>query len=174
MTGADIRVVTHLTTIPVNLLLIAWVGVGRAAFLPDATATVRPLTLTVITPALIVLLGITTVAAVRQHRPAAGYLTAAQFGSLLGCWLTLAGFGFVLVDDAPDPAGGASPFTELVGDRFVPLSDALTVACLYGFIACYIALLILLIRGLNGARGRRLAGVGPAGSAHLIVRSLGR
>lgn len=155
MTAPDIRVVAHLTTIPINLLMIAWVGIGRTAFLPEGSVGGVSLTLTIVAPALAFLLGITSVVAIRQHRPAEGYLTGAQFGSLLGCWLTLLGFGFMLVDTGGDPAGTASPFTRLAGERFVALSDALTVACLYGFVACYLGLLILLIRGLDGAPRRR-------------------
>lgn len=161
MTGSDVRVVAHLTTIPINLLLIAWVAVGRTALLPADGASAVTVTLAMVAPALLVLLGITSVMAIRQHRPHDGYLTGAQFGSLLGCWLTLAGFGFFLVDAGPDGARPASPFTQLAGDRFVVLSDAFTVACLHGFVATYIALLLLLIRGLAGAERRRAVGRPP-------------
>lgn len=165
LTGTDLRVVIHLTTIPVNLLLIAWVGVGRTAFLPDGGDLGVRLTLAILAPTLTVLLAVTSALAIRQHRPADGYLTAAQAGSQLGCWLALAGFGFFLVDAGPSPTGTASPFTQLAGAVLVVLSDALTVACLYGFVASYIALLILLIRGLPGAGSRRpAAGRSPVGA----------
>lgn len=163
MTGSDVRVVAHLTTIPINLLLIAWVAIGRTALLPADGAVAVPVTPAVVAPALVVLLGITSVLAIRQHRPDDGYLTAAQFGSLLGCWLTLAGFGFFLVDVGPDATRAASPFTQLAGGRFLVLSDAFTVACLHGFVATYIALLLLLIRGLTGADRRRAGGRSPVG-----------
>ncbi|WP_395725422.1 hypothetical protein [Nakamurella sp.] len=154
MNLAEVRVVAHLTTMPINLLLIAWVGVGRTALLPaDGTAGV-PLTLKVVAPALLLLLGVTSAVAIRQRRGDEGCLTPGQFGSLVGCWLALAGFGFFLVDTGLDPAWTASPFTQFTGGQFVALSDALTLACLYGFVAAYIALLSLLIRGLAGARGR--------------------
>ena len=164
-TPAELRVVAHLATIPVNLLLIAWVGVGRTAFLPDGGDLGVRLTLTVLAPTLTVLLGVTSALAIRQHRPADGYLTAAQVGSLLGCWLALTGFGFFLVDTGPSAAGTASPFTQLAGPGLVVLSDALTVACLYGFVASWIALLILLIRGLRGADRRRRPGRAPVDDA---------
>ena len=155
MTGADIRVVAHLVTIPINLLLIAWVGVGRTALLPAENAAGVPLTLSVVAPALVLLLGITSALAIGQRRGGDDHLTGPQFGLLLGCWLAVAGFGFFLVDRAVDGAWTGSPFTQLTADRFVALSDALTVACLYGFVAAYITLLILLVRGVDGARGRR-------------------
>ena len=154
MNLAEVRVVAHLTTMPINLLLVAWVGVGRTALLPADGTTGVPLTLMVVAPALLLLLGGTSAVAIRQRRGDDGYLTPAQFGSLVGCWLALAGFGFFLVDTGLDTAWTASPFTQLTGGQFVALSDALTLACLYGYVAAYIALLILLIRGLAGARGR--------------------
>lgn len=155
MNSAEARAVAHLTTIPTNLLLVAWVGIGRTALLPADGPLGVSLTLMVVAPALLLLLGVTSSLAIGQRRGDQGYLTAAQFGPLLVCWLTLAGFGFFLVDASPDGAWTASPFTQLTGGQFVRLSDALTVACLYGFVAAYIALLILLIRGLDGARRRR-------------------
>lgn len=174
MTGSEVRVVAYLTTVPVNLLLIVWVGIGRTAFLPtDSTTGVR-LTLPIIAPALLVLLGITSALAIRHRRSGGGDLTAAQFGLTLGCWLTQAGFGFFLVDTGPAPGWTASPFTRLTGDRFVALSDALTVACLYGFVAAYIALLILLIRGPDGARGRRAARLLLVGTGSSVCGHPGR
>lgn len=170
LSGPDIRVVVHLTTIPINLLLIAWIAVGRIVLLPVdvAAAGTLPLTVAIVAPVLAVLLMITTTIAIRQHRPADGYLTAAQLGALTGCWLALTGFGFFLVDAGPGGAGAASPFTQLLGAPLTSLSDALTLACLYGFVAAYITLLILLIRGLDGANERRRAGqlVGAGGGLH--------
>ncbi|WP_420122427.1 hypothetical protein [Nakamurella sp.] len=164
MTGAELRVVAHLTTIPMNLLLVAWVGVGRLALVPPGAAgSAAPTTLTAVTPALVLLLGLTSALAVRQHRRGGG-LTAPQSAALLGCWGSLAGFGGFLTEAA---AGApVSPFTQLAGERFASLSDALALACLYGFVAAWITLLVLLRRRPSGAAAggrtgaRRPVGVG--------------
>ncbi len=149
MTAAEVRVVAHLATIPINALLIAWVAIGRTALLPDGATDDLRLTGSVLAPVLALLLGATSVLAARGRR--GHQLTGGQFAALAGIWATLAGFGFFLMDTDPTTAAAASPFTEIVGARFAPLSDALALACIHGFVAAYIALLLQ----LTHARARR-------------------
>lgn len=158
MTGADVRQVAHLTTIPINVLLVAWVAVGRTAFLPDGTTDGVRLTGTVLAPLLMVLLGVTSALTIAGSRPEG--LSAGQFGALAGIWAALAGFGFFLLDNNPATGRAGSPFTEIAGSTLAPLSDAMTLACIHGFVAAYIALLLQLVCARRGAERTARAGVG--------------
>lgn len=149
---AGVRTMAYRATIPVTLLLIAWVCILRAFLAPDFLWVIG--TLMFVAPALAVLLGLTSALAVAQHRPDEGYLTRPQFWSLLATWAAVAGFGLFAVSGGAPP-WAESPFTVLVGDGALDFSRAMATGCLYAFGAGYLALLVLLILGLRGRRERR-------------------
>ena len=147
-----IRSAAYHWTIPISLLLIAWVTVARAYIAPDLLWVIA--SLIYLAPLLLVLLGTTTVLAILQHRPAQGHLTNPQFGSLIAIWTAIAGFGLFAPTGGLSP-DSASPLTDLVGRGALAASQVLSTICLYGFVVAYLTLLVLLIRGLRGRRERR-------------------
>ncbi len=156
-----VKAMTYRATIPVTLLLIAWVCVGRAFLAPDFLWVIGALMF--VAPALAVLLGPTSALAIAQHRPSEGFLTDPQFWSLLATWATVGGFGLFAVSGGAPP-WAESPFTVVVGDGALDLSRTLATGCLYAFVPAYLTLLVLLIRGLRGRRERR-AGTAASGAA---------
>lgn len=147
-----VRSVAHRWTIPINLLLIAWVTIGRTFIAPDLLWFVG--SLLYVAPPLVVLLGVTSTLAIVQHRPDEGGLTGPQFWSLIATWLTVGGFGLFSVTGGRT-SFAESPFTGLVGAGALDASAILADACFYGFLPAYLTLLVLLIRGLRGRQSRR-------------------
>lgn len=142
----------HRWTIPVNLVLIAWVTIGRAFVAPDLLWVIG--SLMIVAPLLLVMLGATSTLAIVQHRPAEGGLTTPQFWSLAVTWAAVAGFGLFSVTGGLTPLA-ESPFTSLVGAGALDASEVVADACLYAFGFAYLTLLVLLILGLRGRRERR-------------------
>ena len=148
-----VKTATYRCTVPICLLLIAWVSIARAFVAPDLLWVIGALIF--VAPILVVLLGATSVLAVAQHRPAEGFLTTPQFWSLLATWATIAGFGLFAVSGAGHWA--ESPFTAVVGNGALAFSSAAANVCLFGFGPAYLSLLVLLILGMGGRRERRAA-----------------
>jgi len=141
-------------TILVNIVLILWVWIGRALFGSGGWWMV--IFLVSVTPAMIVLLTITSILAIRQRQPASiGYLTNGQFWCLLTMWLSLLFFGFFIVDFGDTKESISSAFSQVVGASAVDTSNALSLIFFVAAIAAYVGLLIALIIAQDGRIERK-------------------
>jgi len=149
-----LRNATYYATIPVNLVLIAWVWMGRILF--GAGGWFFLIFMVSVVPALLVALGVTSVLAILQRLPAStGRLNAPQFWTLLGVWVSMFGFGFFIVDFGDTPDSYASAFSRIAGPATLDTSNTLSGIFFVLTIAAYIALLVLLIIGMQGRAERR-------------------
>jgi hypothetical protein len=149
-----LRNFTFYATIPVNLLLILWVWMGRALF--GAGGWWFLIFMVSVVPVLLLALTATSVLAMVQRRPReTGRLTSAQFWTLSTVWASMLGFGFFIVDFGDSPDSAASAFTQLVGTGSLATSNSLSGIFFVLAIVSYIALLVLLIIGVSGRAERR-------------------
>ncbi|MFD4180150.1 hypothetical protein [Rhodococcus sp. NPDC058514] len=160
----EIRAFTFYAMVPLNLLLIVWVWIGRA-FLGAGGWWIVVLTYTAV-PVLILALGLSSILAITQRVPAsAGRLTPPQWGTHLVVWASMLGFGFFLVDAGDDADARASVFTQVVGatSGTLAVSDTLTAICVLAFVAAWVVLLVLLVAGQGARRAGTIhSGAGTA------------
>ena len=148
------RNTAYALTIPVNVILILWVWMGRAFF--GAGGWFFLIFLVSVVPALAVGLTVTTVLAILQRLPkATGRLNPAQFWTLIGVWVSMICFGFFVVDFGDTKESEASAFSRLAGRAVLDTSSTLSGIFFVLTIACYFALLVLLIIGMQGRDERR-------------------
>lgn len=141
-------------TIPITIALILWVWIGRALF--GSGGWWIFIFLISVTPAMIVLLTVTSVLAIRQRQPASiGFLTNGQFWCLLTMWLSLLLFGFFVVDFGDTKESISSAFSQLAGTAAVDASNDLSLVFFVAAIAAYVGLLIQLIIGQEGHAERK-------------------
>jgi hypothetical protein len=131
-------------SIPLNLLLIAWVWLGRGLFGVEWGWMFIIMMVTVV-PALVVLLGLTTVLAYRQPaRPIR--LTAAQCWAQIVIWLAMAAFGLAIVDF--DDAGRTeSVLSRWFGEGALGVSEVVAKVSTGAAIVAWLTLLVLLLSG---------------------------
>lgn len=151
---------SYYATIPVNIALILWVWIGRAAFGSGGWWIL--IFLFSVTPAMIVLLTITSILAIRQRQPASiGFLTNGQFWCLVTMWLSLLLFGFFVVDFGDTKESISSAFSQVAGTAVIDVSNSLSLVFFVAAVAAYVALLIQLIIGQDGRTERKSRQVQP-------------
>ena len=149
-----LRNTAYALTIPINVILILWVWMGRA--LLGAGGWFFLIFLVSVVPALAVALTVSSVLAILQRLPkATGRLNPAQFWTLLGVWVSMIGFGFFIVDFGDSKDSEASAFSRLAGRATLDTSNTLSGIFFVLTIGFYIALLVLLIIGMQGRGERR-------------------
>ena len=149
-----IKAFSYYATIPVNIVLILWVWIGRALFGSGGWWMV--IFLVSVTPAMIVLLTITSILAIRQRQPASvGFMTNGQFWCLVTMWLSLLLFGFFVVDFGDTKESISSAFSQLAGTAAVDISNSLSIIFFVIAIVAYVGLLIQLIVGQDGRVERK-------------------
>ncbi|MFC7448333.1 hypothetical protein [Rhodococcus daqingensis] len=159
----ELRAFTFYVMIPLNLLLVLWVWIGRA-FLGAGGWWIVILTYTAV-PVLILALGLSSILAITQRVPAsAGRLTPPKWATHLVVWAAMFGFGFFLVDVGDDADAEKSVFTQVVGvnSGTIAVSNTLTSICVLTFLAAWVVLLVLLIAG---QRSRRPGAIGAGTSS---------
>jgi hypothetical protein len=128
----------------VNVLLIAGVWLGRGLFGVEWGWTFIIMMVTV-APALLVLLGLTTVLAYRQpDRPIR--LTAAQAWAQIVIWLAMAAFGFAIVD-FDDSGRTESVLSRWFGESALGASEVIAKVSTGVGVIAWLALLVLLLSG---------------------------
>jgi hypothetical protein len=128
----------------VNVLLIAWVWLGRGLFGVEWGWTFIIMMVTAL-PALVILLGLTTVLAYRQPgRPIR--LTAAQAWSQIVIWLAMAAFGFAIVD-FDDSGRTESVLSRWFGDGALGVSEVVAKVSTGVGLVAWLTLLVLLLAG---------------------------
>ena len=149
------RNIAFYATIPVNVVMILWVWIGRAFF--GAGGWWILLFIFTVVPVLAVALTVTTILAFTQRQPAsAGRLTISQFWCLIGLWASLFLFGFFVVDFGDTKESERSAFTLFTGRAGLDASNVLSVIFIFLSLAFYIGLLALLIIGQQGRQDRKL------------------
>jgi len=149
-----IKSFSYYATIPINILLILWVWIGRALFGSGGWWMV--IFLVSVTPAMIVLLTITSILAIRQRQPAGvGFMTNGQFWCLVTMWASLLLFGFFVVDFGDTKESISSAFSQVVGTDAVDTSNALSIVFFVIAVVAYVGLLIQLIVGQDGRLERK-------------------
>jgi hypothetical protein len=134
--------------IPVNLLLVAWVWIGRIVF--GAGGWFFVILLVSVVPVLLVALLITTlIGFVGANKPRA--LTRSQAVTQLAMWAGMLIFGFFLVDFGDVDGSDLSAFTQVVGRNEVTLSISWTMAGV-GAAVTVVAWLVLLVLLLTQKR----------------------
>ncbi|MEO5652677.1 MAG: hypothetical protein ABIN79_10785 [Marmoricola sp.] len=130
--------------IPVNLLMLVWVWIGRIAF---GVGGWFFLIMLYALPFLFLALLATTLMGflIGSDRPRA--LTRAQALAQLAMWAAMAAFGFFIVDFGDAPESDLSVFTQLVGRNDATLSLSWTLTAISGgiVIAAWVILLVLLL-----------------------------
>jgi hypothetical protein len=145
---------SYYATIPINVVPILWVWIGRALFGSGGWWMV--IFLVSVTPVMILALTITSILAIRQRQPASvGFLTNGQFWCLTTMWLSLLLFGFFVVDFGDTKESISSAFSQLAGTAAVDASNTLSIIFFVTSIAAYIGLLIQLIIGQDGRLERK-------------------
>ncbi len=149
-----LRNFAYYATIPINIALIFWVWIGRA--LVGSGGWWVLLFLIYVVPVLIVALGLTTVLAILQHRPASsGLLSGAQFISLVVLWLSMFGFGLFIVDFGDSKDSYSSAFSQIFGAGTLDVSDAISRRFAYSTVLAWVTLLVFLIIGMQGRAERK-------------------
>ena len=136
-----------LVAIPMGLLCIAWVWLGRMFF---GAGGWMVFLLTLLAPVLLVGLALTTALSYVQRRPyERGRLSPTQAVAHLIMWTAMIGYGGFLVDFGDAPDSEVSVLTQAVGrsDTTIAVSSHLALTCTAAAIASYVWLLILLIIG---------------------------
>ncbi len=130
--------------IPVNLVLLVWVWIGRLVF---GVGGWFFLIMLYAMPFLFLGLLVTTLLGffVGSDRPRA--LTRAQALAQLTVWVAMAGFGFFIVDFGDAPESDLSVFTQLVGRTDATLSLSWTMTTITGMVVvgAWVVLLVLLL-----------------------------
>lgn len=130
--------------IPVNLLLIVWVWIGRIVF--GAGGWFFLILLIYVVPVLLIALLVTTVTGYGgDARPRA--LTTPQAITQLVVWAGMLCFGFFLVDFGDSDGSDLSAFTQVVGrsDATLSASWTLTMISAAVAVAAWVVLLMLLV-----------------------------
>ena len=142
--------VLFLLQIPVHLLMILWVLIGRAFF--GAGGWYFVLLLFYGAPLLLVGLGLTTAISYRQrNRPRR--FTNAQVLAHVTMWAAMAVFGFFLVDFGDTEESAASAFTQVFGESAHTIDVSHTVTWISVAVGVF-AWLGTLVLALNTGRGR--------------------
>ena len=150
----DLRNFAYYATIPVNLALIVWVWIGRV--LVGSGGWWILIFLVSVVPVLIVALTVTTVLAMLQRQPkSTGRLTVPQFWALIGVWVSLFGFGLFIVDFGDSTDSYSSAFSQLFGRGVIDVSNALSGVFFVLSLCAWVALLVLLIIGMQGRAERK-------------------
>lgn len=130
--------------IPVNLLLVIWVWIGRIVF--GAGGWFFLILLFTMVPVLLVALLITTVLGFRfSDRPRC--LNKSQAVAQLVMWGGMLAFGFFIVDFGDAPESDLSAFTQVVGrnDSTLAISWTLTSASAVVTVVAWLALFVMLL-----------------------------
>ena len=129
-------------SIPLNLLLIAWVWLGRAAFGVPWGWMFLILLFTAV-PVLLILLGITTFLAFRQ--PGRRFTTRQAYAQV-AIWVAMVVFGAAIAD-FDDSGHTESLFSHWFGPAMLHAGQAIVTAAVVLAAVAWIALLALLIAG---------------------------
>jgi hypothetical protein len=131
-------------SIPLNILLIVWVWLGRGLFGVEWGWTFIIMMVTAL-PALVILLGLTTVLEYRQPaRPIR--LTAAQAAAQIVIWLAMVAFGFAIVD-FDDSGRTESVLSRWFGEGALGVSEIVAKISTGAGVVAWLALLVLLLAG---------------------------
>jgi hypothetical protein len=136
--------------IPLNLMLVAWMAIGRALF-GIITAWMSYFMVIAAAPVLLVLLTLTTVLMFcQQRRPR---LSTAQAWLQVACWLCMFVVG-VAMEDGDDTGDVGGILLSLFGDNSTTetISGILLLIAGFGGAAAWLALFVLLIVGLTRRR----------------------
>lgn len=139
-----------LAMIPVNLVLVVWVWMGRIVF--GVGGWFLFIFLISLVPLLLAALTVTTVLAYTQHgRPRA--LTGLQSWAQLATWLTLFLFGAFCPDFGDAPDSEISLLTQVFGwsQDLLDLSYSLMVGFGAAALVAYLVLLLSLVLGRRPA-----------------------
>ncbi|UPK76527.1 hypothetical protein MU582_07815 [Nocardioidaceae bacterium SCSIO 66511] len=148
--------------IPMNLLCVGWVWIGRAFF---GVGGWMFIVLLALVPILLLALTLTTALVFVQQLPyERGRITLGQAIAQTIVWAAMIGFGAFLVDYGDAPESDASVLTEIVGrtDSTLRVSSQASALCAVVFIGAYVWLLVLLIIGTKN-RPRLAAKAGQYG-----------
>ncbi|GAA4719070.1 hypothetical protein [Nocardioides conyzicola] len=135
---------TLLWMIPLNLLLVAWVWIGRIVF--GVGGWFFLIFLVSIVPVVLIALILTTVLAFTQEgRPRS--LTRLQAWAQLLTWLGLLGFGAFCPDFGDTDDSSISLLTQLFGhtDAMLDLSYTVTIGFAVVAVVAYVVLLVSLV-----------------------------
>ncbi len=148
--------------IPLNLLMLVWVWIGRLVF---GVGGWFFLIMLYALPFLFLALLATTLMGnlIGAERPRA--LTRAQALAQLGVWAAMAAFGFFLVDFGDVEGSDLSVFTQLVGRSETTLSMSWTMAAVSGA-----AVVAAWVRAVDPAAGATTQPSHPVGHRHLRRR----
>jgi len=141
---------TLLWMIPLNLLLIAWVWIGRLVF--GVGGWFFLIFLMTVVPVLLVALLVTTILAYTQPgRPR--HLTGPQRLAQWTMWLAMFAFGIVAVDFGDTEESEMSALTQLFGRNDAVLSASWTLELVFGAVTvvAWMALLVTLTGGRQKA-----------------------
>ncbi len=142
--------VTLLAMVPLNVVLVLWVWIGRIVF--GVGGWFFLIFLVSVVPVLLVALTLTTVLAYTQHgRPRS--LTAVQTWAQLATWLCLLLLGAFTPDFGDAPGSETSLLTQALGwsqERY-DLSFDLMVGFAVASCAAYLVLLVALVVGRRPA-----------------------
>ena len=141
---------TLLWMIPLNLLLVAWVWIGRLVF--GVGGWFFLIFLITIVPVLLVALLVTTILAFTQPgRPR--HLTGSQKLAQWTMWAAMFAFGVVAVDFGDTEDSEISALTQLFGRSETMLSASWTLELVFGAITviAWVALLVTLTAGRRKA-----------------------
>lgn len=148
--------------IPMHLLCIAWVWIGRLFFGIGGWTTII-FTFTGL-PVVVVGLALTSLLAFAQPaRRTGGRLGPGQALTHVALWLAMAGFGYFVVDATDVPDSDRSIYLLTAGDGALDRSLGLSQVFLWACVALYLLLFVLLVLGLRCRSG---AAAGPHGPQH--------
>ena len=133
-----------LAMIPLNLVLVVWVWIGRIVF--GAGGWFFLILLISVVPVVLVALLITTILSFRGS-DAPHALNPSQALAQLVVWGGMLAFGFFLVDFGDTSDSELSAFTQVVGrnDNTLALSWTLTSASAIVTVVAWMALLVMLL-----------------------------
>lgn len=151
-----LRNFAYYAMIPANIVLIIWVWIGRALF--GSGGWWMLIFLVSVVPVLIAALALTTVLAMVQHLPKpGGLLSTAQFWALAAVWLSMFGFGLFIVDFGDSKESYSSAFSQVFGAGTIDASNTLASVFAFSAVAAWVALLVLLLIGMQGRAERKAA-----------------
>lgn len=143
--------VVLLAMVPVNLLLVIWVWIGRLLF--GSGGWVMVVMVVTVLPVLLIALLVTTILGFSAHRRPRS-LTASQAAAQLVMWAGMLVFGFFIVDFGDTDESISSVFSRLVGNGDSAQSISWIVAGISGLVvvAAWVVLLAQLIGSRRSAR----------------------